>query len=325
MGHSEGVAEVLDGESLLLLRGLQEGDGCLLGHQAAGCEVVDLEPLLQELGVARRTFVTEDAVRHRLQRHRAQSVAAGDGGRRQVDAAVRDVRDGSGGVGQVVHVDELEAELLGHHAHLAVGEGSRPVPGRASRGPRRAARSRAGGCCRSRIRSRSSVFARRASSGVAMASEARRASSRCRPTMASSVSSVMPRVGFTGGKPERDVQRDCAAPGELDLERGARVRSLGRQQGREIDVEGARDRLQRADPGLALAVLDERELAAGDADALAELVEGEPALAAEMANPMAEGGEVRAALLHDLRIAKLFQFCNGAFAASGGQKCVNLK
>ena len=143
---AERVAEVLDRESLLLLGLLQERDRCVLRHEARRGEVVDLEPLPQELVVARGRRVPEQAVRHRLQRHRPQAVAAGDRRRRQVDAPVREVGDRAGGVGQVVHVDELEPESLGHDAHLAVREraacgGRPPRPA-----PRRAARSRAGGC-----------------------------------------------------------------------------------------------------------------------------------------------------------------------------------
>jgi hypothetical protein len=48
VGHAEGIAEVLDGEVAILLRLGQEGDRGGLGHEAAGREVVDLEPLLRK-------------------------------------------------------------------------------------------------------------------------------------------------------------------------------------------------------------------------------------------------------------------------------------
>jgi hypothetical protein len=81
------------------------------------------------------------------------------------------------GVGQVAHIQQLESELLGHDAHGAVGEGARDMTRRLQLllgelldlgevvvdiphlEP-------------------SSVFARRASSGVAIASRSRRCSSR---------------------------------------------------------------------------------------------------------------------------------------------------
>ncbi len=123
--HAERVAEVLDGEVAVLLRLLQERDRRRLGHEAARGEVVDLEPLLQEVGVVGRPRVAEQAVRHGLQRHRPQAVAAGDRCRRQVDAAVLEVGHRARRVRQVVDVDQLEAELLGHDAHRAVRERAR--------------------------------------------------------------------------------------------------------------------------------------------------------------------------------------------------------
>ena len=114
--------------------------------------------------------------------------------------------------------------------------------------------------------------------------------------------------GFHGREPEGGVERIALSLRELDLEGGAAVRRLGGEEGGEIDVEGAGDGLQGADARLALAVLDEGELAAGDADALAELVEGESAFSAEVTDAMAESREIGAALLHDLRIAKVFSF-----------------
>ncbi len=91
------------------------------------------------------------------------------------------------------------------------------------------------------------------------------------------VSSRMPLVTLTGGDAEltEDRARLCAL--ELDLECGAPVRRLGREQIGHLDAGRGRDRLQQRELRLALAVLDQAQLAAGDPDELAELVEGEAA------------------------------------------------
>ncbi|MBG9885627.1 hypothetical protein ABE10_03300 [Bacillus toyonensis] len=128
MRDPEGVAEVLDGEVPVLLRLLQEGDARRLRDEAAGREVVDLQTLLEEVGVVGRRRVAEEAVRHRLQRHRPQPVTAGDGGGREIDPAVLHIGDRPGRVREVVDVQELEAQLLGHDAHGPVRERPRAVP-----------------------------------------------------------------------------------------------------------------------------------------------------------------------------------------------------
>ena len=117
------------------------------------------------------------------------------------------------------------------------------------------------------MRRRRSVLARRASSGVAIASRSRRCSSRCRPTIASSVSSVMPLVTFDRREAELAEQRARLRALELDLERGAPVRRLGGRAGRP-PRRRSRSAIacEQRQLRLALAVLDERELAAGDAD-----------------------------------------------------------
>ena len=125
----ERVAEVLDGQLLAALGGAEVGDGRGAGHEARGGEVGDLDALAQEVRVAARRRVGQDPVGDRLERQGAQAVAARDGRRRQVDAAVRQVGHRARGVRQVVDVDQREAEVGGHRRHRAVGQGARGVAG----------------------------------------------------------------------------------------------------------------------------------------------------------------------------------------------------
>ena len=69
---------LLDGKVAILLRLLQEGDGCRLRHETARREIVDLETLHEEIRIVVRRTVAEQSMRHRLQRHRSQTVATGD-------------------------------------------------------------------------------------------------------------------------------------------------------------------------------------------------------------------------------------------------------
>ena len=107
----ERVAQVLDRQLLAPLGGAEVRDGGRRGIEAGGGEVGDLDALAQEVVVARGVEWLEDAVRDGLQGERAQAVAAGDRRGWQVDAAVRQVGDGAGRVGQVVDVDQGEAEV----------------------------------------------------------------------------------------------------------------------------------------------------------------------------------------------------------------------
>ena len=75
---AERVAEVLDRELLAPLGRAEVRDRRGARHQAGGGEVGDLDPLAQEVGVAARGRVAEHPVGDRLQRQRAQAVAAGD-------------------------------------------------------------------------------------------------------------------------------------------------------------------------------------------------------------------------------------------------------
>ena len=106
----------------------------------------------------------------------------------------------------------------------------------------------------------------------------------------------------------RDAQlpehRARLRPLELDLEGGAPVGRLGREQLGDIHPGHVRDRLQQRQLGLALAVLDEAQLAAGDADPLAEFVEREPVRDALMTDAVTERRELEGRRGHSLRIAK---------------------
>ena len=137
-----------------------------------------------------------------------------------------------------------------------------------------------------------------------MASLARRCSSRCSPTIASSVSSVMPRPGPDRREAHARVERARLRAAELELERRPPARRLAGQEVGELDPQRRRERVERRELRLALAVLDEGELAAGEADRVAQLVERQAALAAEVADAVAEGREVGSAGFHRLRIAK---------------------
>ena len=95
---------------------------------------------------------------------------------------------------------------------------------------------------------------------------------------------------------------------QLDLQRGAPVRRLGREQIGDFDAGRRRDRLQERELGLALAVLDEAELAAGDPDQLAQLVEREAPRDPLMADAVAERGQFERGGGHSLMIAKETHF-----------------
>src|SRR5699024_10073546 len=75
---------------------------------------------------------------------------------------------------------------------------------------------------------------------------------------------------------------------ERDLERRAAVRRLRRDEVTDGDVGRLRDRLQECQLRLALAVLDEAELASRHADDRAQLVESEILRDAMMPDPVPE-------------------------------------
>ena len=288
---AERVAEVLDREPLLLLGLREERHRCVLRHEARRGEVVDLETLPEELDVARGRRVPEQPVGHRLQRHRPQAVAARDRRRRQVDATVGEVGDRPGRVGQVVHVDELEAEPLGHDAHLAVGEGARAV-------------ARRGDLLFGELLDLGQVVGAVAHAlaqlGVGAARLFGRRDRLARPPLQLTVQADDRRERVVGdaaaradrGKPEGRVERARLRPAQFELERGTPTRRLAGEQLGEFDVERGGEGVERRQLRLALAVLDERELAAGQADRIAQLVEREAALAAEVTDAMPQRREV---------------------------------
>ena len=122
VGRAERVAKVFDRDVVVGLRLAQKLDRLPSGHEAGRGEVVDLEPLLQKVGVALGFGMPEHAVRHRLKRHRAKAVTARDRGRWQVNATVVEVCHRAGGVRQIAHVHEFEPEPFGHAGHRPVGE-----------------------------------------------------------------------------------------------------------------------------------------------------------------------------------------------------------
>ena len=255
-------------------------------------EVVDLQPLVQELGVARRRRVPEQAVRDRLQRHRPEAVAAGDRCRRQVDAAVLQVGDRAGGVRQVVDVDELEPELLGHLAHRAVGERAGDVADLAQLilGERldlgqvvvaRPHHRRAARCWRAAPPrgSRSP----RASGGPAPGAARRgrgasRRSCPCRPD---------------GRQPELGVDRARLRPLELDLEAGALAGRRRRRAAPNRDAERSAIVPSSESRGSRWPFSMRESWLRGDADIGAELFEGESGRGAEVPHPLARGSQDR--------------------------------
>jgi hypothetical protein len=66
VGHTERIPVVLDRDVAVGLGRLEKFDRLLERHETRGREVVDLQTLLQELGVRARLVVLEQAVRHSL-------------------------------------------------------------------------------------------------------------------------------------------------------------------------------------------------------------------------------------------------------------------
>src|SRR5690606_17595079 len=91
---------------------------------------------------------------------------------------------------------------------------------------------------------------------------------------------------------EARVQRARLSSPELELECGSAARSLSGEELGQADVEGQGQGVEGRQLRLPLAVLDEGELAAGQAHRLAELIERESALAAEMTDALAEDRQV---------------------------------
>ena len=306
MRHAERVAEVLDGEVPVLLRLGEESDRCRLGHEAARREVVDLEPLLQEVGVVGGRRVPEQPMRHRLQRHRAEAVTAGDRRRRQVDASVLEVGHRPGGVRQVVDVDELEAQLRRHDADAPVRERAAGVP-------------RGRELLLGEVLDLGQVVAplphAQAQLGVRAPGLLGRRDRLALAALQLAVQAQDRLDRLVGGRLGDAHGGDAEAPEhgrvlrllEVEFEGGAPVRRLGGEEVGDIRARRVRDRLQQRQLRLALAVLDEAQLTARHPDERAQLVEGVPPRDAVMTDAVTERRQLESRS-HSLMIAKQSRF-----------------
>ena len=186
---------------------------------------------------------------------------------------------------------ELEAELLGELAHRAVGEGAAAVANREHRllGERvdlgevvvllaHDLAQLGVGAPR--------LLGRRDRLGRAPAQLALQPDERLEHVVADGLRRPHPR------QPERRVDGAALHALQLDLEGGAVVRRLLVEQVADLHAEGARDEGEVRELRLALAVLDEAQLAAGHADGDTELLEGEAGARAEVADALTEGHKV---------------------------------
>ncbi len=278
-------------------------------------EVVDLEALLQEVGVVGGRGVPEQAVRHGLQCHRPQTVTAGDRGRRQVDASVLEVGDRSGRMGEVVDVDQLESELLGHDAHGAVRESALHV----SRGLE---------VLLGELLDLGEVVVLRAHPQPQLGVRAPRLL-RCGDGLAFATLQlpvqaedrfdglVAHALGHAHGRDaELAEDRALLRAFQGDLESGTAVRRLPGDEIGHLRLGRLGDRLQQRELGLALAVLDQAQLRTGDADESTELVEREPVLQPVVTDAVAESREVDAGGRHSLSVAKELKFLSLEMAES---------
>jgi hypothetical protein len=69
VSDTEGITKVFDREVSLCLRPVEELHRLGERHETGRREVVDLQPLAQELGVALRLLMLEQTVCERLERH----------------------------------------------------------------------------------------------------------------------------------------------------------------------------------------------------------------------------------------------------------------
>ena len=203
--------------------------------------------------------------------------------------------------GRSLDVDELEPEPLRQQAHRAVGERAGRVPDALAAHPRPAPRSRAGSCPGCACTGAVGVGPPGLLRVWRSPRLARRASSRCSPTSASSSSSGMRPRRPDGWQPESGVDGAALHPVQLDLE--------GRARGRRRRVEQVGHLARRASSRCDCSSdsrgsrrpfsISESWLPAMP-DGGAELVEGESGVRPEVADALAEGGEIG----HELTIAK---------------------
>jgi hypothetical protein len=122
--HGEGVAQVLHGDVTSGACLLEQTHRLGLRDQHGGREVVDLDPLTQEVGVAGGLAVTQDDVTDGLEDDLATSVAASVPRMRDEDALVPEVDHRSRGVRQIGLPVQREAQSLDDRGHVPFGEGS---------------------------------------------------------------------------------------------------------------------------------------------------------------------------------------------------------
>ncbi len=307
---TERIAEVLDGQIAFLLRLLQERDAVGLGDEATGGEVVDLEALLQEVGVRRGSLVSEQPVGHRLQCHRAQPVAARDRCGRQVNAAVLEIGDRSRRARKVVDVEQLEPEALGHDAHGAVGERARDVTGRRK-------------LLLGELFDIGQVVVTLAHPQAQLRIGAPRLLGRCdRFSLAAIELPVQAeyRLDRLIGCPFGDLHRRDAEPAkhgaclrafQLDFERSPTIRGFSGEEVGDLQSRGVGDRLQQREFRLALAVFDEAQLASRDPDLCTQLVQRPAPRHAFVTDAVPERHQFEVRGCHSLMLAKEFRFLRG--------------
>ena len=110
--HRVGVSEVFDRNGPAGLRILQGGHHVGLGNQQRPGEIVRLDALAQELRIAARFGMPEDAAGQRLQHSRSR-IALGRHTARQIEPPVREVGDTARGLRQIGRVVQGESEIGG--------------------------------------------------------------------------------------------------------------------------------------------------------------------------------------------------------------------
>ena len=213
---------------------------------------------------------------------------------------------------QVVHVDELEAEARRHEAHLAVGEGAAHV-------------ARLGDHALGELLDLRQVVVERAHvQPLSRVRAPRLLGRRDRLALTLDERPMQAHEGFehvirhrTGcadrGQTEGRVVRAALGAVQLDLECRARGgRGVVEQVG-DGHVESLGEGAQERHTRFATAVLHEGELAARDAHALAELVEGQAGRVAEVPQALTEGHEI----VHGFTVSKEWPFFPPFFSQDG--------